>query len=91
MKNLLLAVIITAIHYSAFGNYLVNQDGQRITIQGHPKMICFRPHGELRGTFQKARGSTIWIIADEWNGNKINNWYVEIEKPVCEILKGDSK
>lgn len=85
MKKLLVLLVITAIHYSALGNYLVNQDGKRVTIQGHPHMVCYRKHGELRGTFIKANGSTIWLKANWWNGNEIEDWNVEIKNPVCDL------
>ena len=75
----------TSIHYSGLGDYLVDQDGNKTTIQGHPEMTCYRPHGELHGTFQKAKGSTIWLIADRWNGVIINNWEVKIPNPVCDL------
>lgn len=74
-----------SIHFSALGNYLVDQNGNRTAIKGHPSITCYRPHGELHGVFQKAIGSTIWIEADNWNGNKIDNWYVEIRNPVCNL------
>jgi hypothetical protein len=67
----------TSIHYSALGNYLVDQDGNKTEIQGHPKMTCYQGLGEIHGTFQKARGATIWLI----NASR----YIEIEKPVCDI------
>jgi hypothetical protein len=67
----------TSIHYSALGNYLVDQDGDKTEIQGHPKMICYQGLDEIAGIFQKARGATIWLI----NASR----YIEIEKPVCDI------
>ena len=88
-KNLMLLATITAIHYSALGNYLVNQDGQRVTIQGHPQMICYRPHGTLHGTFLKADGATIWLrVPTIPPGGDV--WEVKIAKPVCDIIgKGE--
>lgn len=75
-----------AIHYSSLGNYLVNENGQRTTITGHPRIICYRPENHtLEGTFQKAKGSTIWIIADKWDGRGLDNWHVEIPNPVCDL------
>lgn len=94
MKKFILLLFVTtlafavqpkSIHYSALGKYLVDQDGQRTKIEGHPRMTCYKKHGELQGVFQKARGSTIWIIADKWNGHGVDNWYVMIENPVCDL------
>ena len=86
MKFIKLLAAITAIHYSSLGNYLVDQDGNRVVIKGHPKMICYRPENHtLEGVFQKARGSTIWLIADKWDGRGLPDWYVEIKNPVCDL------
>jgi len=83
--NKLLLILIPAIclaqphsvHYSALGNYLVDENGQRTTIVGHPSMTCYQGTKEVHGKFQKARGATIWLIS----GKK----YIEIKKPVCDI------
>jgi len=80
MKNFLLAVVIASIHYSAFGNYLVNQNGKRVVILGNPEMICYCVEGERHGIFVKENGAVIWIKS----GTKV----IKIEKPVCDILKG---
>ena len=75
----------TAIHYSDVGNYLVDQEGNRTTIQGHPRIACYKNAGEVEGTFQKSKGSIIWLIADKWNGHGVDNWYVMIKYPVCDL------
>jgi hypothetical protein len=89
MKKLLLAIIISSIHYSSSGNYLVNQDGIRVTIQGHPHMVCYHSNGEIKGLFEKAKGSTIWLINSRYDeqetGELIPNWEVKITKPVCDL------
>lgn len=76
----------SSIHYSSLGDYLVDQDGNKTVVEGHPEIVCYRPHGEVHGMFQIAEGSTIWIIADRWNGNRLSNWYVKIPNPVCDII-----
>ncbi len=82
MKHLivLLAVIQPlSIHYSDVGNYLVDQDGKRTTIHGHPNMTCYTEDGEVHGKFQKARGRTIWLI----DGSD----YIQLKYPVCDLKK----
>lgn len=66
-----------AIHYSALGDYLVDENGNKTTISGHPQMTCYQNNKEIRGLFQKARGAKIWLIS----GKK----YIEIAKPVCDL------
>jgi len=66
-----------SIHWSSQGDYLVDQNGKRTEIHGHPKMVCYSGLGEIRGTFQKSRGSKIWLI----NATR----YIEIPKPVCDL------
>lgn len=67
----------TSIHYSVFGKYIVDQDGKRTTISGHPHMVCHVGFDDVTGVFQKARGMTIWLI-DETD-------YIKIDHPVCEV------
>ena len=75
-----------SIHYSAVGNYLVDENGNRTTIEGHPNITCYRPHGYVKGRFFKARGSTIWIQGTEWNKQHlIPPMYIEIPNPVCDL------
>lgn len=83
----IVAVILTAFHFSALGNYLVDQDGNRVTIKGHPEVICTQGEGtnRIHGTLQKARGATIWIISPSEGSGP--DWYVEISKPVCDIIQ----
>lgn len=91
MKKLLLLLIPTiafaqpkSIHYSSLGDYLVDENGQRTTITGHPKMTCYRPHGVLHGTLDKVRGSTIWLkVPTIPPGGDL--WYVEVPNPVCDL------
>jgi len=88
VKSISAIFILTAqplsVHYSSNGNYLVDQNGQKAVIQGHPHMTCYRPHGELQGTFDKARGSTIWLkVPTIPAGGPL--WYVEIKNPVCDL------
>jgi hypothetical protein len=72
-----------SIHYSAQGNYLVDQDGNRTTIQGYPQMICHQER-DIDGTFFKADGAIIWLRVSPaffLEGDDI----VKIEKPVCDL------
>jgi hypothetical protein len=76
-----------SIHYSENGNYLVDQDGKRTIIQGHPKMICYRgSRGQfsLQGIFLKAQGSTIWLRVPTIPAGG-SDWNVEIERPICDL------
>lgn len=85
MKNsiryLFLISILTSIHYSALGNYLVDQDGNRVVIQGHPQLVCHEGIGNIYGSFIKQNGSTIWL----GNASRV----VRIEKPICDVVSGD--
>ena len=65
-----------SIHYSAVGNYLVDQDGKKTEITGHPRLVCHLDSHDVSGMFLKARGSIIWLIGDT---------YIKIDQPVCEI------
>lgn len=94
MKKLLLLLLPTiafaqpkAIHYSSVGDYLVDENGHRTTITGHPTMTCYKKYGKLTGTLQKVRGMKIWLIVPTIPpGGDL--WYVEIDDPVCD-LKND--
>jgi hypothetical protein len=66
-----------SIHFSSQGDYLVDENGKRTEIQGHPFMACYDGLLEYRGVFQKARGATIWLIG--------GSEYMKIEKPVCDL------
>jgi len=98
MKKLLLLLIPTvvlaahhhtkSIRYSAIGNYLVNQDGERIVIQGHPHMICFVGRNEqINGKFVKTRDGLKIIYIRGWSkmsGNhKLHDF--AIPNPVCDL------
>jgi len=93
VKKLLLLLIPTvvlaqptSIHYSDVGNYLVDENGKRTVIEGHPNLTCYRRHGYLKGKFFKQRGSIIWLQATEWNRQHlIPPMYVEVPNPVCEV------
>ena len=92
MKYLTFLALLTAlvnpqsIHYSSLGNYLVDENGQRTTIHGHPHMTCYRPNGELYGTFDKARGSTVWLKVPTIPPDG-SLWYVKIPKAVCDLYE----
>ena len=79
--NFLTVFILTtqplSVHYSSHGDYLVDQNGEKVVIKGHPHMTCYAPEGEVRGVLQKVRGSTIWLIS----GKR----YVELKHPVCDL------
>ena len=83
MTKILLVLIALAnpisIHWSSQGNYLVDQNGQRTEIQGHPSIVCYAGLGNEYGIFQKFRGRTIWLI----NASR----YIEIDYPVCDLKK----
>jgi hypothetical protein len=66
-----------SIHWSSQGNYLVDQDGNKTHIEGHPWMVCHQGLGDIEGQFQKEKGATIWLI----NASR----YIEIDKPVCDL------
>jgi hypothetical protein len=68
----------TSIHYSGLGDYLVDQDGNKTTIQGHPWMVCYQGSHILKGWFMSAEGATIFLRTDGGNSHII-------EKPVCDI------
>lgn len=83
----LLIAVLTAFHFSALGDYLVDQDGQRVVPKGGLQVICTQNQGTNRisGVLQKARGAKIWIVSpSEGNGP---DWYVEISKPICDVIR----
>lgn len=92
MKKLLLLLIPAvafaqpkAVHYSALGNYLVDQDGNKTTIQGHPHMVCYTGTHEIRGKFQKARGSVVYLIGYDDHDETKSTHYFLIPNAVCDL------
>ena len=83
----LLIAVLTAFHFSALGNYLVDQDGNKVVPKGGLEVICTQGEGTNRisGTLQKSRGAKIWIISHIEGGGP--DWYVEIDKPVCDVVE----
>lgn len=82
MNKLLIVAAVTAFHFSALGNYLVDQDGKRIRKSlADIDVICTTDEGMTRiaGIVQKNRGSKVWVISHEYG-------YVELDKPVCDVL-----
>ena len=76
-----------SIHYSAIGDYLVDENGERTIIQGHPRMECHRKGNTLRGTFLFAEGATIWLQVPTVPPSDQPDWKVRISNPVCDILE----
>jgi hypothetical protein len=94
MKKILFLLFITtiafavnpkSIHYSALGKYLVNENGQRTKIEGHPRMVCYRGSERLHGIFLKEEGSTIWLEVPTIPPSG-EMWIVKIDKPICDII-----
>ena len=83
-----IAAVLTAFHFSALGNYLVDQDGKRVVPKGPLLVVCTQNEGtmQLHGTLQKARGSKIWLIVPTIPPGG-PDWYVEIDKPVCDVVE----
>jgi hypothetical protein len=77
ITSLVLAINPKSIHYSGLGDYLVDQDGNKTTIQGNPWLVCHQGLGDLEGTFQKQKGATIWL--------KNASIVIEVAKPICDI------
>lgn len=97
MKKLLLLLLPTialashhtvSFRYSALGDYLVNQDGERIVIQGHPKIVCFvGPEEQIHGRFVKSMDSLHIIYVRGWSkmsGNH-NQHDFYLPDPVCDL------
>lgn len=83
IKQLAILSILTAIHYSSLGDYLVDQDGHKVVIQGHPEMICHQGIGDIEGTFVEQHGDKIVL--------KNASRFVLIKYPVCDIIKKGEK
>jgi hypothetical protein len=64
-----------SMHYSRQGKYLVDQDGQRTQIAGHPLLVCYKDSKIVRGVFVKEVNGTIYL--------KTGNLYWKTDKPVC--------
>ena len=73
-----------SIHYSALGDYLVNESGNRTHITGHPWMICYQDNYILKGWFEGAKGATIFLQTDGGNSHII-------DKPVCDVFDSKEK
>lgn len=68
----------TSIHYSAIGKYIVNENGQRVKIQGHPLMECYEGARIIRGKFVKEIEGKIYLLVTP-------KTFVCIDKPVCDL------
>lgn len=89
MKKFVLLLFITtmafavqprSVHYSALGKYLVNENGNRTKIQGHPLIVCYQGSRTIRGKFLKEVNGVVYLMSDY-------KTIIQIDKPVCDILK----
>lgn len=72
-----------SIHWSALGNYLVDQDGHRTHIDGHPWLRCYKGQGVLEGWYQSARGSTILL--------QTKLYTILVDYPDCDVFEDHKK
>lgn len=68
----------TAIHYAHLGDWLVDQDGHRTVIHGHPEMVCYGNFPEMHGRFVSAKGAQIILRTAKGD--------VLIHHPACDVL-----
>ena len=66
-----------SIHWSALGDYLVDQDGHRTHIEGHPWMRCYIGNIVLAGWFVREVHSKVILQS--------KNQSILVDKPVCDV------
>lgn len=90
MKLFLLALAVAlsnpqSIHWSSQGDYLVDENGQRVTISGHPRMVCYEKGRVVaHGWFLRAKGATIWIRLPKGSMFQ-SDTIIRLDKPVCDL------
>ncbi len=67
-----------SIHFSALGKYLVDQNGNKTKIQGHPLMECHEGSRIIKGKFVKEIEGKVYLLVTP-------KTFVCIEKPVCDL------
>ena len=80
ISTVVFAIQPKSVHWSAFGKYLVDQDGNKTKIEGHPLMACYQGPRTIRGKFLKEIKGIIYLMIDY-------KTIVQINKPVCDILE----
>ncbi len=68
-----------SIHYSALGKYLVDENGQRTQIIGHPLLACYKGPETIKGVFVKEIDGKIYL--------QIGKYFYKVNKPVCDLIK----
>jgi len=69
----------TSIHWSVQGRYLVDQNGNRTHIEGHPLMECYQGIGTVKGYFIYEIDGSIYLSL--YDSGKT----VFINRPVCDL------